>query len=500
VKVFHRQSPTIITFPELMAEEASQLRTSLSYKDPEVERELKQLLPAHGKRRYVERFGMESYVERLADLRSRLTVSLLQEDENGYYTYSGLVERLRRMGYMGARLPPHPERDSRPYDIRYRPIEPRYYQAEAIERLSEARHAATSLPTGAGKSLIIERLVKAHGRHRAVVMAPSKSIAGQLHTQLEKAFGKASVGMFGDGKKESKKDVVVAIAASLTKVEDGEHRRHFDQTSLFIADESHLTPATTNAKVCFDVMRNAADRFFVSATQFRNDGTDLLLEAITGPVVYEKSLLELVDEGFLARPRFLYLESTSPVRTVSKDWHSMVDKHIYSNPKLAQEAAALANKIRDVKKHPVLILVDEVIQFKYLLPHLRHEVGFAHGPLTKDSKDEIDPRFHKSDVDELVERFNAGKLPILVGTSCITTGTDLRPTGTIIYLMSGASEIKFWQAVGRGTRRVDGKDGFNFILFKVNIPDLPDQGNVFARHFKVLHDCCKPFGIRQLVF
>ena len=498
MKTFDHSEPTIVTFPDLLESEARELRQVLAYKDPKVEQELKRLLPPYARKRYVDRHGADMYNEIVAELKGKLNVTMLREAGGVPSTLAGFTKRLRAMGYDGPSLQQKEDDSPLPMATSYKPPMPRYYQLEAEEALWNARHAAISLPTGSGKSLVVERLVRRHGE-RAIIMAPSRSIAGQLHSQLVKAFGRGTVGLFGDGKKESKRDVVVGIAASLTKV-DGEHARWLRQAKLFIADESHLTPATMFEKVCLDVAAGASDRYFVSATQFRNDGTDILLEGITGPVVYKKSLEGLVNEGFLARPRFMTMEVPSTSSYTSPDWHRMVDKHVYSNTVLAESAAALANKCRSAFNHPVLILIDEVCQFKHLLPHLRHEVGFAHGPLTAENKGDVDERFQKSNVDELVAKFNDGQLPILVGTSCITTGTDLRPTGTIIYLMAGESEIKFMQAVGRGTRLVPGKTSFNIVFFDVTIPGLDGFSNMFHRHFTTLKKYCEPFGTKSLKF
>jgi superfamily II DNA or RNA helicase len=501
MKIFERKSPTKLTFPSLSDSESAELHEALSYKNPEVEQELKRLVPRNAANRYIQRNGIEAFRERVEDLKGKLDVSLLIEKGGEHSTLSGFASRLYDMGYQGPSLISlGDDRTPRPYALSHKPPhKDRYYQIEAGDALWEARHGAVSLPTGSGKSNIIERAVKRHAT-KSVVMAPSRSIAGQLFSQFTKSFGKSSVGMFGDGHKDSKKDVVVGIAASLTKVEDGEHLRNFSKTGLFVADESHLVPASTFGRVCLDVFSKVDDRYFVSATQFRNDGTDILLEGITGPVVYRKTLSELVGEGFLAKPKFFYVETESLSSMVSHDWHKMADKHIFSNPKLAKEAAALANKCHEAFKHPVLILIDEVRQFKFMLPYFRHEVGFAHGPLNSENKGDVDERFQKSDVDELVNKFNSGQLPILVGTSCITTGTDLRPTGTILYLMSGASQVKFMQAVGRGTRLVPGKTSFNFIFFRVFIPGLEGLNNLFERHFREIRSYCYSFELRPLSF
>ena len=53
---------------------------------------------------------------------------------------------------------------------------------------------------------------------------------------------------------------------------------------------------------------------------------------------------------------------------------------------------------------------------------------------------------------EAIEKFNTGAVKLLIGTSAVSTGVDLKPTQCLIYMQGGISEIKVKQAIGRGTR------------------------------------------------
>jgi superfamily II DNA or RNA helicase len=216
----------------------------------------------------------------------------------------------------------------------------------------------------------------------------------------------------------------------------------------------------------------------------------LLLDGIIGPIVYTKTLQELVEEGFLARPVHYAMRLQSHSRFVSDDVLEMTRAHIYESPVLGAWAADLANKFHQHYKHPVLILLDTVSQFKYIYPHLKFQCGFAHGGLTKDNKGEVPEMYHEGDNDKLVEQFNSYKLPILIGTSCIATGTDIQTTRTLINLQAGKSEIKFSQGRGRGTRIVEGKTEFNYIDYDLQIPGVGEYDNPFHRHFLERESYC----------
>ena len=56
---------------------------------------------------------------------------------------------------------------------------------------------------------------------------------------------------------------------------------------------------------------------------------------------------------------------------------------------------------------------------------------------------------------------------MLIGTSAISTGVDLKPVGCLLYLQGGTSEVQVKQGLGRATRVVPGKKDFWLVDFKV---------------------------------
>jgi superfamily II DNA or RNA helicase len=429
------------------------LEKALSYTDKKVEFELSRIQKsAHFWR---QKLGEEEFKRRVDALKAERKKSLLFRDEEGLFTYSGLGSRIAVAGSdVIERRYNLPDFDIMPWANKPK-YKDRPYQVEAHDKLIEAvQHGpcGVELATGAGKSTIIRNVLKTIALE-AVVMAPSKSIAGQLYDDLCHHFGKRYVGMVGDGKKDFKKHIVVAIDDSLSLVEPGtEIWNALSSKPVFIADESHLCPAQSLAKVCFGLMKNAPYRMFFSATQMRNDGLDLVLDGITGNIVIHKNVRELVDEGYLAKPIFKIVKCQSNSSYDSKDAVLMTRKHLFYNRIVTEIAADLANKFVSHMKRPTIILVEEVEQFGRLLPHLKHEARFAHGPLTKENKESVPEAYHKDKPKDLVQLFNEGKLPILVGTSCIATGTDIQVAEAEIYLMGGKSEIKVKQGLGRETR------------------------------------------------
>lgn len=434
---------------------------------------------------------------RLEALEATQKVSLLFRDDRGYWTYSGLADYVSaktkdRVVQTWTRPEPKLIPWNRPPAFQMHP-----YQAEALEALLKAGHAGVSMGTGLGKSFIIANLVKRLGL-KTVVMAPSSSITDQLLADFREWFGDKYVGSYTGKKKRLDKLITVATAQSLTRVEEGSPAwEALQEVDVFVADESHQCPASTLARVCFGALGRAPYRFFFSATQVRGDGSKLLLDAITGPIVYDMTVRQGVDGGYLAKPRFRMFDVSPNGEDWYQDPNQMTRHHLFYNPKVIEAVGKLANTAASAGM-PVLVLVEEVEQFTKLLPYLRHRVGFAHGGLSSklDSRgrqvgniDKVPEDFRDSDPTALVKEFNAGRLPILVGTSCISTGTDVKAVKFLIYWQGGKSEVQVKQAVGRGTRLFPGKTFCHVVDFWVHDKRMNARGKMeygpVGRHAKV---------------
>lgn len=441
-----------------------ELLNHLSYVDEKASYELKKFKKAHW---FIQKYGKDAYDLRLSELKEARDKSLLFEDNEGFWTYSGLINHLTQVFEDRVRQDfIRPSAKNIPW-AKTPDNEPRYFQTISRDKLLEVGHGAVEIGTGLGKSFIILQLCKSLGL-KSVIMAPSLNIAEQLYEDFSIHFGKKYVGQFFDGKKQFDKLFVIGVSSGLTKIaKDSPAWKALSKADVFIADESHQCPAKTLAAVCFGLCANASYRFFFSGTQLRNDGLGLLLDAITGPIVFRMTVREGVDQGFLSKPVFRMIKMDSDVQFDSYDANDLTRAHVYYSEKVNRAAADIANRAVSLMNRPTLILVEELEQLSHLLPHLRYEARFAHGGVNAGNKDKVPSQYHESNPKELVEAFNRGEFPILIGTSCIATGTDIKAVQACIYLRGGKSEIEVRQGVGRCTRVVPGKSDCLFIDFGI---------------------------------
>jgi len=498
------RDPVLVELPPGLDEKL--LRSVLTYTDKRMEFAAKKF--KNSASWLINKMGEEAWKEEYERLLSfRKQVLLFSDKDENQYTYSGLTNYLKTYfpDLELENLVKYPEPNPIPW--MKSPKVARPYQIEAHRLLLEKKHANVEIGTGLGKSFIILNLVRDLGL-KTVIMAPSISIANQLFKDHIEYLGKKYVGAYFDSKKCTDKLITVATGQSLTRLEPGSQGWiDLAQTQVFIADESHLTPAETLTKVCLGnwendswnpgLVANAPWRFFFSGTQLRSDGLGLLLKAIIGPTVFSMSVEEGVNQGFLAKPHFSIVNMESKVKYFSKDPNNMTRKHLYENAGVGVLASKLINKFATSGKK-VLVLIDELGQVMPLINNIKTEFGLAHGGVTqnkmgdpikntqskKGNSGKLPEYLHKSDPEQLVSDFNAGKLPVLIGTSCIWTGTDIRPPGglAIIYLAGGQSEVQFRQCVGRGTR-IDGKSEFYFVDFDITNVDVLHRHAATRRAF-----------------
>ncbi len=419
----------------------------------------------------------------------RMKVALFRDDR-GLWTYSGLATKIGE--WTGER---NVERAfSRPA---FRPIgwesPPKFparpFQAESVEKFLALGHAGVELATGLGKSFIIALLVKNIGLPTLIV-APTKNIAEQLLADMIRLFGKRRVGQFFDGKKDSSRLITVAVSASLLKVEPGD--AHFDnllKKQVLIGDESHLLPAESLSRVILGLLSNIPYRFFLSGTQIRNDGLDIVLDGIVGDIVVRMSVRQGVEAGYLARPRFFQFKIQSTSKFYSSDVIKMNRHHLQENPLVYKHAGKMIDWAVGQGRR-VVVLVDQLDQYNLLLKvgGLKRDNRFAHGGMDKATRENFPEAVWRSDPMELVESFDRGDYPVLVGTSCIGTGTDIRSANFIVDLVGLTSEIRVRQNVGRGTRLFDGKTDTIYCDYDCwNVEKMHDHAAERARIFEAIY-------------
>ncbi len=172
-------------------------------------------------------------------------------------------------------------------------------------------------PTGTGKTEIALAII-ARQRVSGLIVVPLRDLMYQWHRRIRRGLG-VDAGILGDGRREVWPITVTTYDSAYIHMKEIGNRFR-----LVVYDEAHHLPAPTLRESALDCL--APMRLGLTATPWRADGADRLLEDLIGPVVFHEEIAQ-------ARGRTLA-------------GYSIVRVPIYLSEEEQQEFDALSRRIR----------------------------------------------------------------------------------------------------------------------------------------------------------
>jgi superfamily II DNA or RNA helicase len=377
----------------------------------------------------------------------------------------------------------------------------------------QALHAGRGvlqMPTGGGKTLLAAHLIQAIDRP-AFFFVHTRDLLHQTIAVFERELG-LEVGVLGDGRAELRPLTVATIQTAYRAVEDlppprlprrkttdeddepppepplelDEATRHevmqaLAAAPLVIFDECHHLPADSFYGIAMQAGA-ARWRFGLSATPWRDDRQDMLLEAALGPAVSVTNFSDLIRLGHLVPPR-IRLASPRPPR-IAGGARRVAYAQIYSAAIVENQERnrAIATQARDwaAEGLSVLILVAQTAHGRKL-QKLLPEAQFMHGAL--------DSRFRRQALAELERKLH----PILIATTLADEGLDVPTLNAVILAGGGKSASRIYQRIGRALRPAEGKSEARILDFVDDMPYLRDHSEARIELYR--HEAC--FRIEQ---
>lgn len=321
----------------------------------------------------------------------------------------------------------------------------RGYQAEAVSACMKAwkehRRILLVLPTGAGKTITFAAIVKraVDRGHRVLILAHREELLEQARDKLRAVAGLEAELEKAEHQASRASSVVVASVQSLQGARLASWPA--DYFGLVIVDEAHHAPS--------DTYRAILDHFQVrvlgvTATPDRSDRKGL--GEVFDAIAYELGLVELIEQGFLARP----LVQTLPLA---------VDLHGVRSSAGDYQVGDLGTKIEP--------LLAEIIQAA--LPIVRHRKTLVFCPTIETSRacayvaaeagltaEHIDGT--SEDRRAILGRFSAsGRGSMLSCCTLLVEGFDEPSADCLLNLRPTKSRTLYAQMVGRVLRTHPGK-------------------------------------------
>ena len=446
------KSPILAYLEGATPSELALLKDQFAYKNGKID----QLLKRHKANNWFKQKNPVGWEERYDELAPLLNDSVLKKDSHGYYIKPASIPYIKGVEYDLSCEVNVPDLAPIPWKVQPE-FTPYPYQSDSVRELLKLKGIPgnISLPTGCGKSFILLMLSQQIGKG-VVIVTPSKSIFRELYAEFQLRLGKNNVGGYGDGKKDIKKPITIAIGRSITMLkEDTPAYEFFQNKTSLLVDESHTWGADTLENISHGVLGGCVRRLFVSATQTRGDGMLVLLQSIIGKNVYSMEITDAIAKGYLCPLKFNVIPVISPDTRYKKDPLECKRLHFLYNTEIAKIAAKIANAQWRVNQESTLILVDELVQIKRLAELLEVPFTYIHSASKKVAAEN---GLNKVDLTEELERFNNGEVKVLIGTKSIATGTNIYPTHHTINFSGGSSEINTKQGpMGRSTRWIKKK-------------------------------------------
>ena len=389
-----------------------------------------------------------------------------------------------------------------------RAIAGRYYQEGAIKAVCESfdrknrRKALLVMATGSGKTRTVIALCKVlldHGWVKNILFLADRN---SLVTQAKRAFvnmlGDLSVVNLCEDKEILDSRCVFSTYQTMMNcidsVKDGDGKKlftvgHFD---LVIVDEAHRSIYNK-----FKDIFNYFDAPLVGLTATPKDEIDKntyeIFELENGVPTYGYELAQAVADGFLVD----YVSVESKLKFIEKgivyDDLSAEDKEAYENT-FGDEEGELPESIASSAINEWVFNEDTIRQVLHILMRdgLRVDYGEKLGKTiifarNHEHAEKIYEIFGKeyphlpgyakvidnymTYAQDAIDDFSdPGKLPqIAISVDMLDTGIDVPEVLNLVFFKKVMSKAKFWQMIGRGTRRcdglIDGKDKERFYIF-----------------------------------
>mgnify|MGYP003648849704 CR=1 FL=1 len=349
----------------------------------------------------------------------------------------------------------------------------RPYQQEAIDQTlawlgKEDGNLVCSLPTGAGKSVVIAEfcryaLQKYQGT-KILMLVHVRELIEQNHDKLKTIWKDAPVGIYSAGlNRREIKDITYAGIQSI-------HNRHEElgHTDLVIVDECHLISHKNEGMYCklLNNLKEINPKLRVlgyTGTPFRmqhgylHENSDLF-HGMIEPVKIDF----LIKEGFLCQLRSKFTSHHFTLDGVKKRGGEYIEKDL----QLAVDTDKNNEMVvKEILKHSInrksILLFCTGVEHAEHITDLMNDVGIHCNIITGETA--------KQERDDTIADFRNGTLRALASVNVLSVGFDATGVDMIVLLRPTLSPIIYAQQCGRGLRTNPNKEDCLILDFAGNI-------------------------------
>jgi len=359
--------------------------------------------------------------------------------------------------------------------------EPYYYQTEAADCVDKYDRGIIRAATGSGKGLISALMTAKIGKPTFIYVI-GKDLLYQIHDLYTELFGE-EVGIIGDGHCEIKRINIATVwtigqafgvkrAYLLDEVEKEKNlekdkyqsiQKALAQAKLHIFDECHLAACDTIQTIMKNIVPDQI--YGMSASPWRDDGADLLIEGYLGKTICEIPAKKLIKEGYLVPPIIKFWPV--PKMDLPKNYKTIYKRYVVEND-YRNELVIKATNHMIAQGYKPLILFQDLRHGKILYNELKKTANCAmlKGADSTDRRKEV-----KNAIEE-------NQLQAVLASRIFDIGVDIPSLSGLVIAGAGKSSVRALQRIGRVIRKYPGKT-------KAAVVDFADQATYLSKHARI---------------
>lgn len=345
----------------------------------------------------------------------------------------------------------------------------RPYQQEAVEKMIWSfqleGNSLISLPTGSGKSLIIAELAKRLDQN-ILILQPSREITIQNYEKLTSIVPKEDVGVYSASlnSREIKKFTLATIGSVYKKPEQ------FSHFKVVILDECHLlNPKRLGSMYTSFFYKMGHPKVFgLSATcyrltqqyvRYKNGFVDTITtiklinrvrckdgSTFWNRLIFNINVGDLIAQGFLSPLKYNLIDLISQENMKLNISHSDFDLTAFEKQIEAKE----------IEIHKVIEACSQNCKSTLVFcATVDQAEKFAE---KYECAEVVSAKSKPKDRKRIIEGFKNGKIKMVFNVGVLTTGFDHPALDCIILLRPTRSIGLYYQMVGRGLRKCEGKE------------------------------------------
>ena len=344
-------------------------------------------------------------------------------------------------------------------------FELRAYQKQMVEKLIWSQQLEGAdlgvLPTGAGKSLVIAELAR-RTDEKILIIQPTKEILEQNFHKLSTYVDEKDIGIYSASM--GRKDIGHYTFATIQSIYT--HAEEFEDFGYIIIDECHLVNPKDKKSMFMTFLDHIGHPKVVglTATPYRLDVSytpngyggfiahtaTKLINRTKGNfwrrLMFNINIEDLIVSGHLCRLKYIDKTILGHDQIAPNKSRSDFDLDLFAK-QLSEQEEKLIEAVffaEELCKH-VLVFCANVEQARSLQSYV-------------DGSAVVTAETSKKERERIIEEFRRGIIKTVFNVGVLTTGFDFPELDGIVLLRPTKSIGLYYQMLGRGVRKAEGKD------------------------------------------